>query len=323
MRLGVFTVLYSGTPLEQVLDRLAGLGVTAVELGTGNYPGSAHCDPQQLLAEPARAQQLRRAVESRGMIISALSQHGNPLHPDAQVAASAHETWRRTAELAAVLEVPVVNAFSGCPGDHESARHPNWVTCTWPSDFSEVLEWQWEQKVIPYWRAEAEHAGRMGIKIAFEMHPGFVVYNNESLLRLRAAAGPAVGANFDPSHLFWQGIDPLESIKQLAREDALFHVHAKDTFIDRANVALNGVLDVKSYTRIPERSWTFRTVGYGQGERIWRDIMSMLRTVGYDYVMSIEHEDGLLSLDEGLEKAIELLNRLMFKDRDTTEMWWS
>ncbi len=323
MRLGVFTVLYSGKPFEQVLDELAAMGVTAVELGTGNYPGSAHCDPDALLADPAKARALREAVERRGMIISALSCHGNPLHPDPQVAGASHEVWRKTAELANRLEVPVVNAFSGCPGDHDGARFPNWVTCTWPSDFTEVLEWQWSEKVIPYWQSEAAYAREMGVRVALEMHPGFVVYNNESLLRLRAGAGPEIGANFDPSHLFWQGIDPVEAIKQLGREDALFHVHAKDTYIDRANVALNGVLDTKDYSRILERSWTFRTVGYGQGEKVWRDIMSALRTVGYDYAVSIEHEDGLLSLDEGLKKAVEFLNALIFTDRDKTEMWWA
>jgi sugar phosphate isomerase/epimerase len=323
MRLGVFTVLYSATPLEQVLDNLAGAGVTAVELGCGNYPGSAHCDPDVLLADEAKARGLLEAVESRGMIISALSCHGNPLHPDPQVAGESHEVWRKTARLASLLEVPVVNAFSGCPGDHDGARYPNWVTCTWPSDFTEVLEWQWSEKVIPYWQDEAAFAREMGVKVALEMHPGFVVYNNETLLRLRAAAGPEIGANFDPSHLFWQGIDPLEAIKQLAREDALFHVHAKDTYLDRANIALNGVLDTKDYSRILDRSWTFRTVGYGQGEKMWRDIISMLRTVGYDYALSIEHEDGLLSLDEGLTKAVEFLNALIFTDRDKTEMWWA
>ena len=128
MRLGVFTVLYSDTPFEEVLDRLAGLGVQAVELGTGGHPGTAHCDPDELLADESRVTALRRAIESRGMVISALSQHANPLHPDETVARTAHETWRKTAQLAGLLEVSVVNAFSGCPGDHDGAVHPNWVT---------------------------------------------------------------------------------------------------------------------------------------------------------------------------------------------------
>jgi sugar phosphate isomerase/epimerase len=322
VRLGVFTVPYGNLPLAAALDKLAGMGVEAVELGTGNYPGAAHCDPDVLLDDAGARRELRSAVESRGMIISALSQHGNPLHPDAAVAAAAHETWRKTVRLAAVLEVPVVNAFSGCPGSSATSTRPNWVTCWWPPEFAETLEWQWAERVVPYWQAEGAFAQAEGVQIGFEMHPGFVVYNPESLLRLRDAVGPVIGANFDPSHLVWQGIDPVEAIKAVAAADAMFHFHAKDTYIDGANVARNGVLDTKPYSRFLDRSWSFRTVGYGQPEKTWRDIMSALRTTGYDYVVSIEHEDGLLGIDEGMTKAIGFLNTILFKDRQMEEMWW-
>jgi sugar phosphate isomerase/epimerase len=323
MKLGVLTVLYQGLSLEETLDKLVALGVEAVELGTGNYPGNAHADPDRLLADHSRgARELKKKVEGRGLVISALSQHGNPLHPDKNLAESAHGTWRRTAELAEILEVPVVNAFSGCPGDHDGARYPNWVTCAWPTDFQEILDWQWNEKVIPYWTEEAEVARAHGTKIALEMHPGFVVYNPETLLKLRRAVGAEVGANYDPSHLFWQGIDAVEAIKQLGREDAIYHVHAKDTYLDIANVRANGVLDTKPYDRLLERSWVFRTVGYGQGDNTWRDIISALRAVGYDFVMSIEHEDALMSIDEGLGKAVDFLSSLIFKEEQGA-MWWA
>jgi sugar phosphate isomerase/epimerase len=323
MRLGLFTVLYSGMPLEQLLDRLAEMGVGAVELGTGGFPGKAHCDPDELLADESKARALKEGVERRGMIISALSQHGNPLHPDEAFATESHETWRKTAQLASLLEIPVVNAFSGCPGDGPNARYPNWITCAWPQDFPEMLEWQWNERVIPYWAREAEYARSMGVKIGLEMHPGFVVYNTETTLRLRDAAGPEIGANYDPSHLVWQGIDPVVAIKELGAAGAIHHVHAKDTYLDPENVARNGVLDTKSYTRFRDRSWSFRTVGYGQDEKVWRDILSALRMVGYDYVMSIEHEDGLLSVDEGVSKAVEFLRGIMFTEAPTAEMYWA
>ena len=245
MRLGVFTVLYADRSLEQALDAFAALGLEAVEIGTGNYPGNAHCDPHALLAEPQRARAFRRAIESRGLVVSALSQHGNPLHPQEEVARAAHETWRATVRLAELLEVDVVIGFSGCPGDHAGARYPNWVTCSWPDDYPEVLEWQWRERVVPYWSAEAAFARAHGVRVAIEMHPGFVVYNTETLLRLREVAGPQVGANFDPSHLFWQGADPVEAINALGAAGALFHVHAKDTYLDRGNVRVNGVLETK------------------------------------------------------------------------------
>ncbi|MBA2426062.1 MAG: sugar phosphate isomerase/epimerase [Actinobacteria bacterium] len=322
MKLGVLTVLYQGLPLEGALDKLAALGVEAVELGTGNYPGDHHCNPFELRGDTTKAIELRKKVADRGMFISALSQHGNPLHPDDDFAHRAHETWRATVELAAILEVGVVNAFSGCPGDSTGSTRPNWVTCPWPPDFLEILEWQWNEKVIPYWKREAAFAADHGVRIAFEMHPGFVVYNPETLLRLRAEAGDAVGANYDPSHLFWQGIDAVDAIKQLGGAGAIYHAHAKDTYLDTLNVRANGVLDTKPYDRVAERSWVFRTVGYGQSEKTWRDIMSAFRVAGYDYVLSIEHEDSLLSIDEGIAKAVDFLKPLMFAEQGG-DMWWA
>ena len=323
MKLGVFTVLYRNLPFEDALDKLQGMGIEAVEIGTGNYPGNAHCDPEELLGDETKARKFREAVESRGMVISALSQHGNPVHPDPEFRARDRAVWEKTVRLAEVLEVPVVIAFSGCPGDHEGARYPNWVTCPWPDDYLEILEWQWNKVVIPYWAEAAALAKSHGVtRVAFEMHPGFVVYNPETLLRLRGAVGPEIGANLDPSHLFWQGVDVVEAIKLLGREDALFHFHAKDTYLDRRNIAVNGILDTKHYGQVLDRSWTFRTVGYGMGEKVWRDIVSALRTVNYDYVMSIEHEDLLLSIDEGLRKAVDLLRSIILRE-EKAEMWWA
>jgi sugar phosphate isomerase/epimerase len=322
MKLGVLTVPYHQLPVEEALDKLRSMGTEAVELGTGNYPGNAHCDLDQMLADRQRAGNLRKAVESRGLLISALSQHGNPLHPHAEFAQKCHDTWRKTVRLAAEMEVPVVNAFSGCPGDSEGSKYPNWVTCPWPDDFLSILDWQWNEQVIPYWQKEADYAKEHGVKIGFEMHPGFVVYNPETLLRLREACGPVVGANFDPSHLFWQGIDAVEAIKTLGREGAIHHAHAKDTQLDTRNVAMNGVLDTKPYSELLDRSWVFRTVGYGQGEKVWRDIVSTLRAVGYDYVLSIEHEDSYMSIDEGLQKAIDMLRTILARE-PMPEMWWA
>ncbi|WP_071392743.1 sugar phosphate isomerase/epimerase family protein [Bacillus tuaregi] len=322
MKLGVFTVLYQNLPFEEALDKLAAMGVEAVELGTGNYPGNSHCNPDELLESPEKLRAFQRAIADRGLMISALSCHGNALHPNKKAAAEAHDVWRKTVLLAERLGVEVVNVFSGCPGDHEEAKYPNWITCSWPPEYSEALDWQWEKAVIPYWKEESKFAQTHRTKIAFEMHPGFVVYNPETLLKLREHAGENIGANFDPSHLIWQGIDPVEAIKKLGRENAIFHFHAKDTYMDKANISVNGVLDTKHYSKILDRSWTFRSVGYGQNEKLWKDMVSTLRAVDYDYVLSIEHEDMLASIDEGLGKAIGLLKEVLFKEK-LAEMWWA
>jgi len=320
MKLGIFTVLFQQLSLEAMLDHVAGMGLQAVELGTGAFPGDAHCKPDELLKSHEKAQAFRKAVESRGLIIDALSCHGNPLHPERATAAEYDRIFRNTVLLASEMEVPVVNLFSGCPGDSDGAKYPNWVTCTWPPDFGTILKWQWEAKVIPYWQEAGKFAADHGVKLAFEMHPGFVVYNPETLLKLRKAVGPVVGANYDPSHLYWQGIDPVASIRSLA--GAIHHFHAKDTYIDPTNTAINGVLDTKPYSELAQRSWTFRTVGFGHDQLAWRQMMSALRLAGYDYVISIEHEDPLLSIDEGFSKAVTFLKDVLLNEQPST-MWWA
>ena len=140
-------------------------------------------------------------------------------------------------------------------------------------------------------------------------------------MKLRDAVGETIGANFDPSHLFWQGIDPVWAIRNL--EGAIYHFHAKDTRIDAYNKAANGVLDTKHYGDELHRSWVFRSVGYGHNMEIWRDIVSALRLVGYDKVMSIEHEDSLMSIDEGLEKAVAFLKEAMIYEPKPTTMGWA
>jgi sugar phosphate isomerase/epimerase len=309
MKIGVFTALFSAEPLEPVLDRLVGLGVEAVELSTGNYAGSAHCDPDELLADAARLHAFRRTLESRGLEISALSQHGNPLHPRAPVAMAAHRTWRRTLELAQRLEVATVIAFSGCPGDGAGASYPNWVTCAWPDDYAELLEWQWAERVIPYWIRETEVARAHGVRVAVEPHAGFVVHSPDTLLRLREAAGPDLGANYDPSHLFWQGIDPALAIRELG--DAVFHVHAKDTFLDPQLVPRRGVLETTPFGRFEQRAWNFRTVGDGHGPATWEAIVGALRAVGYDGTVSLEHEDPLLGGEAGVAKGVAFLRGIL------------
>lgn len=323
MKLGVFTVLYGNEPLEAVLDRVVEAGLDCVEIGTGNYPGNRHARPEELLADPKALERFRKAITSRNLEISALSCHGNPLHPQAAVARDSHDTFIRTVELAGRLEVSRINLFSGCPGDSDNARYPNWVTCAWPNEYGELLEWQWREKVIPYWREQAALAASRKLRLGFEMHPGFVVYNPVTLLRLREACGESVGANLDPSHLFWQGIDLEVAIAELGRAGAIFHTHAKDTAINPRNAALNGVLDTVPMAEVGRRSWIFRTVGYGHGELEWRRILSALRLAGYDDVLSIEHEDALLSVDEGFRKGVAFLRSVMPTEPALADAWWT
>ena len=243
------------------------------------------------------------------------------MHPDKEIARAFHEDFENTVLLAEKLGVDTVVTFSGCPGGSPEDKTPNWVTCPWPDDFAHIVEYQWNDVLIPYWRKEVEFVKAHNVKkVALEMHPGFCVYNPETLRKLRNAVGSVIGANLDPSHLFWQGIDIPAAIRYLS--NAIYYFHAKDTKIDEINTARNGVLDTKHYADEINRSWIFRSVGYGHDARVWRDIMSALRLVGYDGYISIEHEDSLMSVPEGLSKAIDMLKQTMMFE-STGGMWWA
>lgn len=319
MKLGVFTPLFHDRPLEEALDFVKSSGLDAVEIGCGGYPGKAHCDPARLLEDASALEVFRRAIAGRGLVLSALSVHGNPLHPRPEVAREFHDDFVQAVRLAERLEVSTIICFSGCPGDGDGARYPNWPVAPWPGEFRELLEWQWQEKLIPYWREWGGFAAERGVRLALEMHGGFLVHSPPTLLRLREAVGEVIGANFDPSHLFWQGIDPLLAVRHLG--PAIYHVHAKDTGFDPVNLPVQGFLDMTDYGQVQRRSWIFRSVGFGHDTKFWRDFVSALRTVGYDHVLSIEHEDALFSSEEGFRKAVATLKDAIAYE-PLPAAWW-
>lgn len=320
MNLSVMSPVLSQMSLEEAIRYLSGLGVDSLELGAGGCPGKAHMDAQDFLDHPEKIDQLKEWLDQYHMKLSAIACHGNPVHPNKEEAKRYHDDFVAAMKVAVKLDVETIIGFSGCPGDCDQSKNPNWVTCAWPNEYLEILDWQWNEVLIPYWKETAALAKEIGIKkIAFEMHPGFCVYNPKTLLKLREAVGDIIGANFDPSHLYWQGIDPCEAIKYLS--DAIYHFHAKDTRIDPHNTAVNGVLDTGDYGDILGRSWVFRTVGYGHDARDWKDMISALKSVGYDGAISIEHEDALMSPKEGLEKAVAFLKTVLIYE-NPGEMWW-
>ncbi|MEK3992379.1 sugar phosphate isomerase/epimerase family protein [Robertmurraya sp. FSL R5-0851] len=321
MKLGVFTVLFAEKSFEEMLDTVKNAGLHAVEIGTGCYPGNNHCDLDGLLeSEEARVEYLRK-VEERGLIISAFSCHGNPISPDKAFAEQSNDTLLKTIKLASLLNVPVVNCFSGTAGDSEDAKQPNWPVAPWPNEYGDVLKWQWEEKLIPYWREVGQYAKDHHVKIGLELHGGFLVHTPYTLLKLREETCDAIGANLDPSHLWWQGIDPVAAIKILGKENAIHHFHAKDTYIDQDNVNMYGLTDMQPYGEIRTRAWNFRSVGCGHSLKEWSDMMSALRTYGYDYVVSIEHEDPIMSIEEGFTRAVVNLKSVLIEE-PVSQMWW-
>jgi sugar phosphate isomerase/epimerase len=321
VQLGLFTPVFNSLSFDALLTELKRYPeISTLELGTGGWPGGSHLNLEALLASKSDAADFRAKLRDAGLTISALSCHNNPVHPNPETARRDDTVLRKTVQLAESLEVPVVVTFSGCPGASAQDTVPNWITTSWPPEYSEALAWQWDDRLIPYWRDTTAFAAKAGVKIALEAHPGFCVYNVETMLRLRAAAGPSLGINLDPSHLWWQGVDIPAAIAALG--DAIFHVHAKDVAINPTMCNINGVLDTKSYREMGRRSWLFRSVGWGHSELEWKQIVSALRLVGYDYVLSIEHEDALASTHEGLSSAIGLLSRVLLKE-PAIEAWWA
>ena len=323
MKISVVSSILGDYSLDESLKYLSGLGVNEFELGVGGYPGKAHADALVLSKDKAAREKLLETFKKYNMGISALSVHGNCVHPNKETAAKFEADFEAACILAGQIGINRIVTFSGCPGSDPDAKQPSWVTCAWPSEYPQVLEWQWNEVLIPYWKKAVRFAADHGVKrIALEMHPGFCVYNPATCLRLREAVGDLIGANIDPSHLYWQGMDMLEVIRLLGEKKAIYYFHAKDTQMMPHNVRKNGVLDTKSFTLAADRSWVFRTLGYGHGAKEWKQIISMLKIMGYDDSVSIEHEDGLMSPKEGLEKAIAFLKECVIT-QDNTNMWWA
>lgn len=321
MKLGVFTVLFSQSNFEEMLDIVQKAGVNAVEIGTGCYPGNAHCNLDELLESEELRKEYLEKIKTRDLQISAFSCHGNPISPEKTFAEKSHDTLLKTIKLASLMNVPVVNCFSGTAGDHEGAKYPNWPVTPWPNEYGDVLKWQWEEKLIPYWKEVGQIAQDHNVKIGLELHGGFLVHTPYTLLKLREATCEAIGANLDPSHLWWQGIDPVAAIKILGKENAIHHFHAKDTYIDQENVNMYGLTDMQPYGDVQTRAWTFRSVGCGHSIQDWSDMISALRTYGYDYVVSIEHEDPLMSIEEGFQRAVTNLKSVIISEKPTSA-WW-
>ncbi len=321
MDIGVLTVPLGGQPIDDAFAYLDSIGIDTVELGCGGSPGDDHLPREEYLGNDDAQADLHESLDDHDLRVSALATHNNPIHPDDDHANEADTELREAIELADQLGVDTVTTFSGLPGGGPNDEVPNWITAPWPTEHAEAHEYQWEEVAIPYWEDLAEHAASHGVNVAIEMHPNMLVYEPHGMVRLRQATNNRIGANFDPSHLYWQGISIEDAIRYLGERVAIHHVHAKDTKVYEEQAREKGVLDTVSYEDEPNRSWLFRTVGYGHGEEHWKSVVSTLRMVGYDGALSIEHEDSLTSANEGLEKAVELLQRAVFEEQPGEAYW--
>ena len=315
MEISVCVRTYRDKPLEDALDILKSMGVLSVEVGAGAYLGKEHCDPSMLLADSKSFEHFRLAFERRKMKISAFSVHGNPLHPQQDIARRHHQDLIDAIDLASRMNVQTIVTYSGCPGDSDNARYPNWCFYPWPVENTELTAYQWDKKLVPYWKKIGAYAEDKGVKIALELQGSACVYSPDTMLRLRELTGQnAIGANLDPSHLWWQGIDPLIATHVLSQAGCLYYFHAKDIRFDSYNQSTKGLVDSTSFRCVSERAWMFCTIGYGHSNHEWAKLMATLRAVGYDGYISVEHEDALMSLDEGLRRGVENIKSVLMTE---------
>ena len=308
MKIGMITDSLGALSLEAMLDTAAELGIEMLEFAGGNWSPAPHLALARLLDSESARREFAAEIKDHGLAISALNCSGNPLHPGDH--GKRHDAvTRQTIELAGLMGVERVVLMSGCPGGPGDAN-ANWVVTNWPAEMRVILDYQWNEVLIPYWRDLVGYAEGLGVRrLCLELHGHQNVYNVETFWRLRDAVGDTVGVNFDPSHLMWMGADPLAAIRALG--DAIYHVHAKDTRIDPTIAGLNGRLDHKPANALADRAWNYVTLGYGHGEPWWRQFCAQLRTVGYNDVLSIEHEDQLMSPRDGVAKSVRLLREVI------------
>ncbi len=297
MDLCMYTDSVPELSFDETLDLAVRIGCGSIEIATGGQSSAPHLRIRELLDDPAARRRFADAFSGRGLRIAALNCSAWPLHP---VVGAAHaELIRDTIRLAGELGVDRIVTMSGCPGDGPAGTTVDWLFYPWPADAMELLERQWAE-AIPFWQEIAGLAAASGVtRIAFELHPLHLVYNVPTLLRMREAVGPVIGANLDPSHLFWQQMDPLAVIRALG--PAIHHVHLKDTQIVADQVALAGVLDSRPFEDVANRAWVFRTVGRVHGPEFWSAFVRELAAVGYDGALSIENEDASQTHVEGVE----------------------
>jgi len=310
--IGVFDPVYDHLSIDEMLEKVSALGLEAMEIGTGGYPNNKHCPLDELIADRAKAKAWLRKFEDKNIRVATLSCHGNPIHPDAKHAQKDIDTFRKTVLLAEMLEVKVIVGFSGCPGGTPTDSQPNWITYRWPPEYAQMQDWQWKERVVPYWKDAAKYAREHGVhRLALEMHPNFVVYNPRTLLKLREAAGEEIGANCDLSHLFWQGCDPVEVIHFLGKQGAIYHAHMKDTTFYPENINKYGVLNFAfEKGDLDSASETFRAVGYGHSANLWKEIVKAYMDVGFEGIFSIENEDPILPGEVGVERAVYVLKNV-------------
>lgn len=296
------------------------IGYRYVCPGTGGVAHTEHdhCYAQKLVQDDKRIAEYKAVLRDNGVQIASFAMPANPVHPQKRIREKNDADLRATILLAEKFGVDTVTTMSGCPGDHDGALYPNWVCYGWPLDHSHVLEYQWKEVLVPYWKETEKFARDHGVRIGLELHPNMCCYNTATMLRLREATGPNLGACLDPSHPFYLGMDSIQMVEAL--KDCLFAVHGKDTVFNKRNLALNGWFDgEKEYDK---KSWHFTVPGYGHGDDFWKQLIVALRANGYDRDICFEDEDQQFDGYEAMVSGFNYLNPMLY-DKPSSGYYWA
>jgi sugar phosphate isomerase/epimerase len=315
MQIAVFGDGLAHLARREALRWCADRGVTSFELGVGGWRQGRHVDLDLVLRESTACQQLLADFEEFGISLACVNAAGNPLHPNPAIAASHVSAIRGAIELADRLGVERVVTMSGCPGGPDGGRLPIFAPWALNPDCEDLWNWQWEERVGPFWKelgrtALAEHPR---VQLCIELHAGAAAYNPASFRRLSKAAGGRLRLNFDPSHFWWMGIDPLAILPELG--DQVGWMHGKDTLLRGTAIRREGIFDFRYGADGEDVPWRFASVGDGHSDEYWRELFGAAREAGYDGPVSIEYEeppprDGP-SIEAGVERSLRALRRIL------------
>ena len=324
MKLGAYTACLHDRSLPETLKILREMGLTSAEINAGGFIPAPHLPIGPLLSSKAAREEYLGQFDQAGITLTGLNVNGNPLNPDPEVGPRHAEDLRQAITIAGLLGVKRIVAMSGLPAAHPGGLAASWVVNPWDSQFLDTLDYQWQEVAIPFWKDIQARASDADVKVCIEMHPHNIVFNPGTMERLATEINAThVGAEMDPSHLFWQGIDPIAAIEHL--DDLVYHAAAKDTRINAENCRIYGVLDDR-FERVPAEanplgiggkntlnrwpanaSWQFVAVGRGHDQDFWSRFLLALNAVDPGMAVNIEHEDAELDQIEGLRLAAENL----------------
>ena len=318
MKLGINTGFLMKFDFEQGLKWCQDHGVVAAEVSATGDP-RPFCDVEKLLADQGELDRWLKAYASHGIELYSFSGHGAPLTPDKEKAAEYSRQFLQVCKLMERVGCTRMALVAGLPEGAEGDSLPAWIVHIDSQGFHNALEWQWEQRLLPYWREHGKIARDHGVTLCFEMQINDMIHSPVKLRRLHDELGPVVACNFDISHMWVQQIDPFEAMHYLG--DLIQNVHLKDTLIHEPNCRLRGLFDTTGLGHYRECSWTFAQPGWGHDEQTWREVIATLRFLGYEGILSLEMESEYMEMQEGLEKAAAYIRPLVLENPPGPP-WW-